>query len=487
MKKSVYFLCHVCLLATPLSVLAQSNFNKLPDAATVSNQAGQVLSWVTFTDKSKLLAPHLSAQFSKGAPKTIHIEVDSAKKYQEMVGFGANISDASAQLINQRLSPEAKEKLLQDLFGPSPGAGFSFTRLTIGASDFSTHHYSYNDMPKGQRDDELTRFSIDPMRQDVLPVLKTALRINPRLKVMASPWSAPGWMKTTDSLIKGTLRPDAYGAFARYLDKYADALALEGIPLYAVTLQNEPHFEPDDYPGMRLMPDVRAKLIGEYVGPLFQKRKAPIRILDWDHNWDEVNSPLAVLANDKARPYIHGVAWHCYGGDVKSQNQVHDAFPEKDTYFTECSGGEWKPHWEETLPWYMRHLIIGTTRGWAKGVLMWNIALDEKFGPHLGGCKDCRGVVTIHSQTGEITRNFDYYAFAHASRFVRPGARRIESTFGSDGIETVAFQNADDQSIALIVLNGATSKREFSVAYQGQSFAYELPAASVLTLTWKPW
>lgn len=474
-------------LGSVLPVTAQSLPTNTSGSVTVSARAGEVLSWVTFTDKSKLLASHQTAQFSKGARLPIHIEVDSNKKFQEMVGFGANISDASAQLINRNLSAEAKEKLLKDLFGPSPGAAFSFTRLTIGASDFSTRHYSYNDMPAGQRDDSLVRFSIDPMQENVLPVLKSALRINPQLKVMASPWSAPGWMKTTDSLIKGTLRPDAYDAFARYLGKYADAMEQEGIPLYALTLQNEPHFEPENYPGMRLMPETRAKLIAQHVGPLFQKRKNLVRILDWDHNWDEFSSPLGVLANDKARSFIAGVAWHCYGGDVKAQNLVHDAYPDKDTYFTECSGGEWKPHWEETLPWYMRNLIIGTTRGWAKGVLMWNIALDEKFGPHLGGCNDCRGVVTINSKTGEVIRNFDYYALAHASRFVRPGAHRIDSSLGQDGIENVAFQNADDESIALVVLNGAASKRQFSVAYQGKNFSYELPAASVLTLTWKPW
>ena len=163
---------------------------------------------------------------------------------------------------------------------------------------------------------------------------------------------------------------------------------------------------------------------------------------------------------------------------------MHEKYPDKETYFTECSGGEWKPHWEETLPWYMKHLIIGTTRNWAKGVLLWNLALDENHGPHLGGCKDCRGVVTINS-TGQVTKNFDYYALAHASRFVRQGARRIHSSFGSEGIETVAFKNSDDHSIALIVLNGASEKRQFSVSFEGQTVQYDLPAASVITLTWR--
>lgn len=451
---------------------------------TVSDKSGEAMSWVTYSDKSKLLAPHITEQFNQRKALKINIDVDSQIKYQEMVGFGANITDASAWLIQNQLSKSSKENLLQDLFGKSPGAGFSFTRLTLGASDFSMRHYSLNDMPFGARDNELRNFSMTPMKADVLPVLKSAMHINPQLKVMASPWSAPAWMKTTDSLIKGSLRPDAFGAFAKYLNQFADELLLEGIQLHAITLQNEPHFEPDDYPGMRLMPDMRAELIANHVGPLFARRKDKIRILDWDHNWDEVQSPLTVLANEKASPYVDGVAWHCYGGEVQSQAQVHAAYPDKETYFTECSGGEWKPHWEETLPWYMKNLIIGTTRNWAKGVLLWNLALNENHGPHTGGCNDCRGVVTIHSKTGEVTKNLDYYALAHASRFVRQGARRVYSSLGEEGVETVAFQNSDDGSLVLIVLNGASDFREFSITYKGQSVVYDLPPAGVMTVTW---
>jgi len=475
----------VCWVQWGVLIFLQSAVHAQNLDRTVSDKSGQVMSWVTFTDKSKLLAAHTPTQFGQHKPLKINIEVNSQIKYQEMVGFGANITDASAWLIQNKLSESAKQKLLQDLFGPSPGAGFSFTRLTMGASDFSTRHYSLNDTAPGTRDDALRNFSLAPMKTDVLPVLKSAMLINPQLKVMASPWSAPAWMKTTNSLIKGTLRPDSYGAFAKYLNHFADELLLEGIQLHAITLQNEPHFEPDDYPGMRLMPEMRAQLISDHLGPLFAKRKEKIRLLDWDHNWDDVQSPLAVLVNEKARPYIDGVAWHCYGGEVQAQAQVHAAYPDKETYFTECSGGEWKPHWEETLPWYMKHLIIGTTRNWAKGVLLWNLALDENHGPHLGGCKDCRGVVTINSVTGEVTKNFDYYALAHASRFVRQGARRIDSSLGIDGIETVAFQNSDDQSIVLVVLNGASEGRQFSVAFKGKTIRQELPSASVMTLTWR--
>lgn len=444
-----------------------------------------VQAWVTWTDQSKLLSPQSGLRLSSAPALPLTIDVDASKRYQEIVGFGANITDASAWLIQHKLNAQQRQSLLQDLFGKPPGIGLSLTRLTIGASDFSRHHYSLDDVPAGQTDPELRNFSIEPMRSEVLPVLHSAKQINPQLQVMASPWSAPAWMKTNSSLIQGSLRPDAYDAFARYLAKFADAMDAQGLPLYALTLQNEPHFEPKDYPGMRLDSAARAKLIGEHVGPLFAKRAKPVRILDWDHNWDEAQAPLAVLADAKARPFVSGVAWHCYAGNVAAQSAVHDAYPDKETYFTECSGGEWKPHWRETLPWYMRNLIIGTTRGWAKGVLLWNIALDQDHGPHLGGCTDCRGVVTINSKTGEVTRNFDYYALAHASRFVRPGAHRIASTSGVQGLETVAFENADDHSIVLIVLNSDDEERHFSVRFHGQSFTPSMPGASVATYVWQ--
>ena len=445
----------------------------------------EVQTWVTLTDQSKLLSLEAGKNFTnKQSTLPLNIAVDPLQRYQEIVGFGANISDASAWLIQNRMNAQQRSALMADLFGKAPGIGLSFTRLTIGASDFSLRHYSLDDVAPGQTDYLLANFSIDPMRADVLPVLKSALAVNPQLRVMASPWSAPAWMKSTNSLIQGTLLPQAYGAFAAYLGKFADAMEAEGVPLFALTLQNEPHFEPPDYPGMRLDPAMRARLIAQNLGPLLAARKTPVRILDWDHNWDEPQAPLQVLADPTANPYVAGVAWHCYAGDVAAQTQVHNAYPDKETYFTECSGGDWKPYWAETLPWYMRNLIIGTTRGWAKGVLLWNIALDENHGPHTGGCTDCRGVVTINSATGTVTRNFDYYALAHVSRFVRPGARRIDSTSGLDGIESVAFQNSDDHSMALVVVNSATAERRFTVTSAGQSFEHSMPAASVATFVW---
>src|SRR5439155_1557386 len=245
---------------------------------------------------------------------------------------------------------------LQELFGPSPGLGLSFTRLTIGASDFSLHQYSYDDMPAGQTDSSLAHFSNDSNQAYVLPTVQRALAINPQLKIMASPWSPPGWMKTTGSLIQGTLLPEAYGPFAEYFRSYIEAYRAEGVPIYAITVQNEPHYEPAEYPGMLLDPPVRALLIGQYLGPLFARSGIGTIILDWDHNWDAPQSPLQVLSDSAAASDTAGVAWDCYAGDVSAQTMVHDAHPDKDTYFTECSGGEWAPNFADHPKWIVRTL-----------------------------------------------------------------------------------------------------------------------------------
>jgi glucosylceramidase len=444
--------------------------------AAVAQTAVQV--WITTGDKTQLLARGADTAFKPGAKAVTIIEVDPKQRYQEMVGFGAAITDASAWLMQNKMNPQQRDALLNELFGKAPGLGFSFTRLTIGASDFSRRHYSFDDMPPGQTDPTLAHFSIEPNRADVLA-------INPKLRVMASPWSAPGWMKSTDSLIQGTLKPEAFAPFANYLSRYVGAYAKEGVPIYALTLQNEPHFEPKDYPGMRVDPAKRAAFIGGHLGPVLAKEHPQTRILDWDHNWDEPGSPAAVLNDPVANKYVNGVAWHCYGGDVRVQAALHDRWPDKETFFTECSGGKWAPVWSDNLQHFARTLVIGTTRGWAKGVLLWNLALDEKDGPHLGGCNDCRGVVTIDSRDGTVTRNEEYYALAHASRFVRQGARRIYSSSGYDQLDTVAFRNADDGSVALLVVNSAKEPRSFAVRVGQRSFSYKLPAASVATFTWK--
>jgi len=456
-------------------------FGILPCVGT----AVDVEAWVTTGDRSRLLARESGLSFATRATLANQIDVDADRRYQSIVGYGAAVTDASAWLIQTRLNEAQRAALLKELFGRDDGLGLSFTRISIGASDFSRSHYSLADTPDGKPDPDLKHFSIEPNRAELLPVLRAARSINPDLRIVASPWSPPGWMKTSGSLVHGRLLPEAQPALAAYLVRFSDAFAAEGVPLFALTLQNEPDYDTPDYPGMRLEAPERARIIGQFLGPMLARRPGAPIILDWDHNWDKPESPLAVLADRHANPFIAGVAWHCYGGDVAAQTPVHTAYPDKDAYLTECSGGEWDKGWADSLRWFTRELIIGSTRGWSRGIILWNLALDEQHGPHAGGCGNCRGVVTIDSRTGAITRNLEYYVLGHASRFVMPGAHRIESTTGVKGLASVAFQNPDG-SMVLIVLNDAKSQRRFSVSSAGASFDYALPAGAVATFAWNP-
>ncbi|WP_225562365.1 glycoside hydrolase family 30 beta sandwich domain-containing protein [Pseudoxanthomonas sp. PXM04] len=467
-----------------LSVLFAAMF---AGAAGTAHAGPRAQVWITTSDHRQAMQAQAPVEFGDDSDRRTHIEVDPEQRFQRMVGFGASITDSSAWLIQHRMSPAQRDALLRELFGrDNGGLGLSFTRLTIGASDFSRHHYSLDDPPGNQPDPELKHFSIEPNRGDVVPVTRAALAINPQLQVMASPWSAPAWMKSNNSLIQGTLRPEYYDAFARYLLKFVDAYAAEGIPIFALTVQNEPDFEPKDYPGMRLNAPARARFIGDHLGPLLAKRRNAPQIFDWDHNWDKPQEPLGVLNDPAAGKYVSAVAWHCYGGAVDAQTPVHEAFPDKDAYLTECSGGDWEPIISGGLTLQARGQVIGATRNWARGVLFWNLALDQDGGPHAGGCDTCRGVVTIDSRTGEVSRTDEYYALAHASRFVRPGASRIASDGEGGDLDHVAFRNEDDGSLVLVVTNSANRTRRFSIGQGGQTLRYALPARSLATFVWTP-
>jgi glucosylceramidase len=439
--------------------------------------------WLTTADQTQKLAEQPPIPLGPDPATATTIRIDPDQRFQSIVGFGAAITDASAILIHA-MPADRRKVLLSELFGRrGEGLGLSFTRLTVGASDFSPTHYSFDDSPSNAPDPELKFYSIDPARRAMLPTTREALAINPDLKVMISPWSPPAWMKTSRSLITGQLQPQYYSAFANYLARTVEKFAREGVPVSMLTIQNEPDFEPDSYPGMRVNSPERAVIIGRHVGPLFRSRGLKTQILDYDHNWDNPEMPLAVLADPVARRFIAGVAWHCYEGEVSAQSKVRDAYPDKEVWFTECSGGEWSPKFDETLAWMTKNLIIGATRNWARGSLIWNLALDPQHGPHLGGCGDCRGVVTIDPANGQVTRNVEYYVLGHASRFVLPGARRIASDSGVADIDTAAFLNPDG-TVAVIVLNGAKEQRELTLAEGAQTYRLSLPAGAVATVVW---
>lgn len=456
-----------CLLAAIFSV-----------AWAAEAKSPAVQGWLTSADGSQRLAPMTGIKpVQLPAGQQADITVDTKQRYQRIAGFGASITDATAWLIQTRMSEKARNDLLRELFSIRDGIGFSVTRITIGASDFSQSHYTYADTPGNPVAD------IAPARAHLIPTLKAMRKINPRLQIIATPWSAPAWMKTSNSLIKGRLKPEYYGDFARYLVSYSQAMRKAGTPVDILTIQNEPHFEPDNYPGMRVEPAERASFIANHLGPLIDRAIPRTKLLDWDHNWDQPESPTAVLSDRKAAAFVDGVAWHCYAGDVAAQSVVRDRFPSKEVWFTECASGSWSGDWNTSFNWAVRNLIIGTTRNWAKGVVMWNLALDEKHGPHLGGCGNCRGLVKINSQTGEVTREPEYFAFAHASKFVPIGADRIGSGSTDKAIESVAFQKGRNGPVALIVLNGSSVDRTLTFAIGKQTYSATLVAGAVATFS----
>ncbi len=431
---------------------------------TLTAIAGETVDvWLTTGDERNKLQQQDNLNFSPGTgSNSLQIQVDESTVYQQMDGFGAALTDSAAWLIHNKLNTTQRDDLMSNLFSPSSGIGISYVRLPMGASEFVTStHYTYDDIPPGQTDPELALFSIAHDQAYIIPILQQAKSLNLQLKLMGSPWTAPVWMKDSGSFNGGSLLPGYYGPYANYFVKFVQAYQAEGLPIHAITVQNEPLHEGDDYPTMRMEADQQANFIKNHLGPAFVNAGINTKILIWDHNWDRPDYPLAVLSNEDARDYIDGSAWHCYAGTPDAQTSVHEAYPDKDTYFTECTGGEWDSDFASVLVWNFQNPFIGATRNWAKTVLLWNLALDENHGPHIRGCDNCRGIVTIH-QNGMVDYNVEYYIIGHLSKFVAPGAYRIVSNTHDGQIETVAFQNPDGSKV-LIALNSSTDLITFDV------------------------
>jgi len=479
-----------------------------PAAASADGGGPAARVWVTSADRAELMHDRGTVAFGTRPTGELTITVDPSRTYQTMDGFGASITDSSAAVL-YRLDPAARERAMRSLFDPVRGIGVSALRQPIGSSDFTDEpHYTYDDMPAGQTDFALAHFSVAHDQAQILPLLRRAKALNPRLTVIATPWSPPAWMKTTDSLIGGRLKDDprVYAAYARYFVKFVQAYRAAGVPVDFLTVQNEPqNRQPNAYPGMDLPVAQEVKLI-EAVGPALRAAGLRTRILAYDHNWathpgdiattppgenPETDYPYEVLDSPAAR-WVAGTAYHCYFGDPSAQTALHDAHPDKGIWFTECSGshGPTDPpakFFRDTLTFHARNITIGTTRNWAKAAITWNIALDATGGPHNGGCDTCTGLLTLEAD-GTVSTNAEYYTIGHLSKFVRPGAVRIASTsFGTTGwngqIMDVAFRNPDG-STALVVHNENDDPRTFAVSVGGRSFDYTLPGGALATFTW---
>ncbi|WP_238650294.1 glycoside hydrolase family 30 protein [Paenibacillus piscarius] len=398
---------------------------------------------------------------------TVTVDIDPGRTYQEMDGFGASFTDSAAYLIHQVLGEDQRTEVMRKLFDPQQGIGLSFLRNPMGASDYARTVYSYNDLPEGGSDPELAGFSIAHDEADIIPLVQQALKLNPELKLMASPWSAPGWMKTSGSMIAGRLKPEYYGVYAEYFVRYIQAYAAYGLPVYAVTVQNEPLYEPQHYPSMLMLPEEQREFITDYLKPAFRQYGLAAKIFCYDHNWDRPDYPLSVL--EGAASEVDGVAWHWYGGAAAAQSEVLAAYPEHEVHFTEGSGGEWIPPFEQAFSNVMR-TGIEILRNHSRSFVLWNLALDEQNGPTVPGFGEstCRGVVTVNQQTRELTYTLDYYALAHFSKVIRPRAVRLASDASREHLRSVAFRNSDG-TLAAVLFNDSDAEETVSVRLAGEA------------------
>ncbi|MBW8002799.1 MAG: hypothetical protein FVQ80_12385 [Planctomycetes bacterium] len=408
------------------------------------------------------------------------VNIDDTVLYQQMNGFGASYTDSAAWMVYESgvLNSTQIQTLVDDLFDPVSGIGLSILRQPMGTSDFRWEDYTYDDMPAGQTDYSLANFSISRDLPYIVPAVQDAKAANSDLKIIAVPWSAPAWMKTNESLYNGGSLIDSdaiYNTYSDYFVKFIQAYAAQGIDIYAISMQNEPIYGPTNYPGM-IMSEADQIRLAKVMGP----KLGTTKIITYDHNWDNPGYPITVLDDADARQHISGSAFHCYAGSASAQTTVHNAHPDKDIYFTECTG-QLGGRFENDFLWMMQNLVIGATRNWATTVVEWNIALGNYGGPKIaGGCENCKGIVTIVWETGEVIKEPEYYALGHISKFVKPGAYRI----ASDNAETVAFRNPDT-SLALIIFNGARNRATtYDINWNGQSFSYAIPSRSAATFTW---
>jgi glucosylceramidase len=474
------WVCTVCLF--------MSSCPDSSEAAQTAHSGPSVQIVETTGDRTMLLQAQPSIVFTRdGNSKGLVITVDEKTRYQQMDGFGGSLTDSSAWLIWNKLSASQQTTLMQELFSPSNGIGISFLREPMGATDFSASgNYSYDDVPAGKTDPNLTNFSVAHDVAYIIPLVKQALAINPDIKVVALPWSPPAWMKTTTTMNGGNMIAADFPSLAQYFIDFVQAYQQQGIPIYALSVQNEPRYTTTGYPTESLTADDESTFIGNYLGPALSKAGlANVKIFAYEHNWDDTAYPEVVLGSSAAQ-YLAGTSFHCYAGDPSAQSTVKSAFPAKDIWFTECSGIT-PTKFASDLVWNAEHLLIGATRNWARSVSIWNLALDQNSGPKNGTCSNCRGVVTIDDSVSpaHITFNVEYYILGHLGKFVLSGAHRIDSnTFGKGSIEDVAFQNPDG-SIVLLVLNSASSVGAFTVTFKDHSFNYSLPAGALATFRWK--
>jgi len=467
------------LLTSTFSIQGGCKQDKTEDPGNPPGVSGPSIShWITKGDQTALLQKQTAALSFNSTTGQNSIEVDSTQTYQTVDGFGYSLTGGSAFLLN-RLPASEKTSLLQELFGSGENSlGASYLRISIGASDLDPQVFSYDDVPAGQTDVNLTQFSLSKDTVDLIPLLKQILAINPSIKIMGSPWSPPVWMKDNGNSVGGSLLPQYYDTYAKYFVKYIQEMKARGITIDAITPQNEP-LHPGNNPSLLMLASQQKDFIKNNLGPAFRAANITTKIIVYDHNCDKPDYPTEILNDPLAKSFVDGSAFHLYAGDVSALSTVRNAHPDKNIYFTEQWTGA-NESFNGTLKWHLKNVIIGTMRNWSKIALEWNLANDPNYNPHTpGGCTECKGALTIGAS---ITRNVSYYIIGHASKFVPPGSVRISSTQSGD-LANVAFLTPQGKKV-LIVENDGNIDATVRIKYKGQFATTSLPAGAVGTYVW---
>ncbi|HMD76585.1 MAG TPA: glycoside hydrolase family 30 beta sandwich domain-containing protein [Terracidiphilus sp.] len=475
--------------------------------ATAGARAQSVSVYQTTPDLHEALSQRETLHFSATAapPETAPlITVDDAQRFQQIDGFGASLTDAAAWLFAKKLAPAQADAAFKTLFSRKDGIAVSFLRQPIGSSDLAATFYSYDDLcvqtttacttPVGVNDYNLQHYSLQHDQEYILPQLRKALALNPDLKVIVTPWSPPGWMKTTgtmigsspDEKIHSSLRPEAYDALANYLVKTIQGYQAAGVPIFGLTVQNEPLYTPPTYSGMQMLATEQATFLANNLGPALAAAHLTPKVMVYDHNWDRPDYPETVLKDPKAYAVAAGTAWHHYGGEPSVMTRNHEEFPKKDQWVTEASG---LTDQKGNILAQEATELVNVIRNWARSYVLWALATDQKNGPHVGGCDICRGLVTIDLTNPEkpaVKTEVDYYVIGQASRFVLPGAVRIASDEpAGTQLKDVAFRNPDG-AVVLYTVNNGTASQELRISFRGKTVATTLPAGAVATFVWKP-
>ena len=448
------------------------------------------------------LAQHLTrmpdAEFGS-APVTGEpvINVNAGVRYQQIHGFGAAMTDTSAWLIERRAPAAERQALMGELFGGG-GIHLNFLRVPMGASDF-THDgrpYTYDDVPAGASDPSLRHFSIAHDRAYILPALLQALAENPQTAFLASPWTPPAWMKANDSLgnagDRGALLASAFGPWARYFVAFLRAYARAGVPIGAITPQNEPG-TPTLYPGLNLPAGTEASWIAHHLVPALAAARLHPKIYAGDLGWGPNHG--GYLRTDifgPSRGALAGVSWHCYFGAPGVMSALRQVAPRLDEIVDECSPGL-------ITPTPTSEIVIASLRNWASTVALWNLALDPTGGPVQApnhGCPGCVGLARIDERSGAVSLTRAYYQLGQASAFIAPGAQRIAATHFvsyayprsgvnvvTPGLDDVAVRNPDG-SIVLVAYDNAPFTVRFAVRWHGRELRYALAPGAMATFAW---